>query len=110
MFKDTLERSGMKKRGIVAKMVMVTGFLALLAPLILGGCAQPQHWTKKGLNQTEFDQDAARCRREASQATYPDPYGHDAGQSLERSVGQEKFFEQCLAAKGYRLERSEPRE
>jgi len=84
--------------------------LTLLAPVVLVGCAQQRHWAKKGLNQAEFDQDAARCRREAARATYQDPFAYDAGQGqgLERSVAQEKHFEQCMFSKGYTLEGNAP--
>lgn len=71
-----------------------------------GGCAQQRQWVKPGLNQADFEQDAARCRREADRATYQDPFAFDAGQGvgLERTVAGERYFEQCMAGKGYRLE------
>lgn len=82
--------------------------LVLLAAVLLGGCAQPRQWTKGGLSQAEFDRDAAGCRREAARAAYRDPFAAAAGQDqdLERSVAEERMFEQCMFAKGYRLEKS----
>jgi hypothetical protein len=72
-------------------------------------CAQ-QQWNKPGLNQSEFDRDTARCRREAASATYLDPFAHDLGigQDFDRSAAQQKRFEQCMFAKGYRLEGRPP--
>jgi hypothetical protein len=84
--------------------------LALLAVVVVGcsGCAQQRQWVKPGLNQADFEQDAARCRKEADRANYQDPFAFDAGQGvgLERTVARERYFEQCMAAKGYRLEGS----
>ena len=99
----------MKKRRILVQRTIITlGVLALLAPLTLVGCAQQRQWTKRGLNQAEFDQDTARCKREAAKATYQDPFAYEAGQGqgLERTMTQEKVFEQCMYSKGYRLESS----
>lgn len=88
---------------------MALGFVALLAPLTILGCAQQRQWTKQGLNQAEFEQDAARCRRDAARATSLDPFAYGAGQEqgLERSVTQDRIFEQCMQSKGYRLESGE---
>jgi len=99
-----------KGRIVLPRIIVALGFVALLAPLAFVGCAPQQHWTKTGLNQAEFDQDAARCRREAAKATYPNPFAADGGQEhgLERSVAQHNLFEQCMFAKGYRLERPTP--
>lgn len=83
---------------------VVLGLVALLAPLLVCGCAPQRQWTKPGLSQARFDQDAARCRKEAARATSLDPFSTEANQGLERSVAQEKRFEQCMFAKGYRLE------
>ena len=84
--------------------------LALIAVVAVGcnGCAQQRQWVKPGLNQADFEQDAARCRKEADRANYQDPFAFDAGQGvgLERTVARERYFEQCMAAKGYRLEAS----
>lgn len=84
--------------------------MALLTVVVVGcsGCAQQRHWVKPGLNQTDFEQDAARCRKEADRANYQDPFAFDAGQGvgLERTIARERYFEQCMAAKGYRLEAS----
>ena len=95
-------------RDLVQKTIIALGVLAFLAPLTLVGCAQQRQWAKRGLNQAEFDQDAARCKREAAKATYQDPFAYEAGhgQGLERTVTQEKVFEQCMFSKGYRLESS----
>lgn len=97
-----------RERTVVQRTIIALGFVALLAPLTILGCAQQRQWTKQGLNQTEFEQDAARCRRDAARATYLDPFAGASGQDLERSVAQEKFFEQCMFSKGYRLESSTP--
>ena len=78
--------------------------LALLMPLILGGCARQRQWTRAGITQAAFDQDAARCRREAAKASHGDPFAAAAGQGLERAVAEERIFEQCMFARGYRLE------
>jgi hypothetical protein len=97
-----------KGRILVQRTIIALGVLALLASLTLVGCAQQRQWTKRGLNLAEFDQDTARCKREAAKATYQDPYAYEAGQGqgLERTIAQEKVFEQCMFAKGYRLESS----
>ncbi|WP_319587295.1 hypothetical protein [uncultured Desulfobulbus sp.] len=95
-----------KGRILVQRTIIALGVLALLAPLTLVGCAQQRQWAKRGLNQAEFDQDTARCKREAAKATYQDPYAYEAGQGLERTITQEKVFEQCMFSKGYRLESS----
>jgi hypothetical protein len=91
-----------RTRIAVQRTAIALGCLTLLA--FFAGCAQQRQWTKRGLNQAEFEQDAARCRREAARASYQDPFVSDAGQGLERSVAQEKFFEQCMFTKGYRLD------
>lgn len=85
--------------------LMALAFLTVVA-VGLSGCAPQRQWVKPGLNQADFEQDAAQCRKEATRATYQDPFAFDAGQGvgLERSVARERFFEQCMAAKGYRLE------
>ncbi|MDR2551101.1 MAG: hypothetical protein LBD10_12970 [Desulfobulbus sp.] len=82
------------------------GCLALLTPLILCGCAPQPQWTRPEITQTEFDRDAAACRREASRATYRDPFAYSSGldQGLEHAVAQERFFEQCMFSRGYRQE------
>jgi|GEM_PF-1313262 hypothetical protein len=81
------------------------GCLVLLS-LFVCGCARQRQWTGKGITQAGFDQDAARCRREAAKVTYRDPFAYAAAQEqgLEHSVAQEKFFERCMVAKGYQLE------
>ncbi|MCL2790214.1 MAG: hypothetical protein FWD79_06170 [Desulfobulbus sp.] len=86
--------------------VVVLGWLALLTPSILCGCAPQRQWARNGVTQTAFDQDAARCRRKAAKATYREPFAYASGQEqgLEQSVAQEKIFEQCMFAQGYRLE------
>jgi hypothetical protein len=93
-----------RERTVVQGTIIALGLVALLATLTITGCTQQRQWTKQGLNQAEFEQDAARCRRDAARATYQDPFAGDSGQGLERSVAQEKFFEQCMFSKGYRLE------
>ena len=97
-----------KGRILVQRTIIALGVLALLVPLTLVGCAQQRQWSKKGLNQAEFNQDAARCKRETAKATYQDPFAYEAGQGqgLERTMTQEKVFEQCMYSKGYRLENS----
>lgn len=104
-----MKRLSMKRvQAAVPLLLVALGVLALLSPLT--GCAPQRQWTKQGLNQTDFEQDTARCRREAAKATYLDPFSSEAGQGqgFERSVAQEKLFEQCMSAKGYRLERNTP--
>lgn len=78
----------------------------LLSTLLAAGCASQRQWTKRGLTQAEFDRDAAVCRREATRANYQDPFAFAAGQEqgLENTVARERYFEQCMEAKGYRLE------
>lgn len=101
-----------RKRTVAEKSLLILGYLALLAPLSLAGCAQQRQWThQQGLHQATFDQDAAQCRREAAKATYRDPFGNGAGQgqNLEHSVAQEKLFEQCMFSKGYRLKSNAPK-
>lgn len=80
--------------------------LLLLSTLLAAGCASQRQWTKRGLTQAEFDRDAAACRKEATRATYQDPFAFAAGQEqgLENTVARERHFEQCMRAKGYRLE------
>jgi len=86
--------------------IVVLGCLALLIVPMLGGCAPQRQWSRPGIVQTEFDRDAAACRRQASRATYRDPFAFASGrdQGLEHAVAQEKVFEQCMFEKGYRLE------
>lgn len=83
--------------------IIALGYLALLA--FMTGCGPQRQWTKTGLNQADFDRDAAQCRRDARKATYQDPFANGAGQDqgLERSMAQNSLFEQCMFAKGYRL-------
>ena len=85
---------------------LALGCLALLIVPMLGGCAPQRQWSRPGIVQTEFDRDAAACRRQASRATYQDPFAFASGrdQGLEHTVAQEKVFEQCMFEKGYRLE------
>lgn len=80
--------------------------LLFLSPLLAAGCASQRQWTKRGLTQAEFDRDAAACRREAAKANYHDPFAFAVGQEqgLENTVARERYFEQCMGAKGYRLE------
>lgn len=104
-----MKRLSMKRVQAAVQLLLVAlGVLALLSPLT--GCAPQRQWTKQGLSQTDFEQDAARCRREAAKATYLDPFSSDAGQGqgFERTVAQEKLFEQCMSSKGYRLESHTP--
>ena len=102
-----MKRLSMKSvQAAVPLLLVAVGVLTLLSPLT--GCAPQRQWTKQGLNQTDFEQDAARCRREAARATYLDPFSSDAGQGFERTVAQEKLFEQCMFSKGYRLEGDTP--
>jgi len=104
-----MERLSMKRvQAAVQVLLVALGVLALLSPLT--GCAPQRQWTKQGLNQSDFEQDAARCRREAAKSTYLDPFSSDAGQGqgFERTVAQEKLFEQCMSSKGYRLESHTP--
>ncbi|MCL1981035.1 MAG: hypothetical protein FWG62_08185 [Proteobacteria bacterium] len=96
----------MMNKGRPRAMLAGLGCLVLLSPLILCGCASQRQWTKPGIVQTEFDRDAAACRREATRATYRDPFAYTSGQDqgLEYSAAQERLFEQCMFARGYRLE------
>jgi hypothetical protein len=86
----------------------LTTAILLLPALLAAGCTTQRQWTKRGLTQPEFDRDAAACRKEAAKATYQDPFAFAAGQDqgLENTVARERRFEQCLEAKGYRLENS----
>ncbi|QQG65063.1 hypothetical protein [Desulfobulbus oligotrophicus] len=83
--------------------------LTLLITLTIGfsGCARQQQWFKPGLNQHEFEQDAAHCRKQAAKSTYQSPFAFNAGEmdGLEQSMVRERFFERCMTAKGYRLQR-----
>ena len=85
-------------------LLALTGLIAVTVGL--SSCGSQRQWVKPGLTQADFDQDAARCRKEADKAHFQDPFAFDAGQTmgLERPVTQERFFEQCMTAKGYRLE------
>lgn len=86
--------------------VLAWACLALLIFPMLCGCTPQRQWTRPGIAHAEFDRDAAACRREASRATYRDPFACASGQDqgLEYSVSQERVFEQCMFARGYRLE------
>lgn len=100
----------MKKGQTGVQWITAMGGLALLAALIvINGCAPQRQWTRPGVTQSEFDRDAAQCRHETAKSTQREPFSLDAGNGhgLERSVTQEKLFEQCLFSKGYRLEGSE---
>ncbi|ADW19354.1 hypothetical protein Despr_3226 [Desulfobulbus propionicus DSM 2032] len=82
---------------------IVQAIILALGLVTLAGCAPQRQWSKPGLNQADFDRDAARCRREAAVSTQRDPFAPDAGHGLERANVQEKLFEQCMTARGYRL-------
>lgn len=92
--------------GVARRIVAGLGCLALLASLGMSGCAPRHQWVKPGLNQAEFEQDAAQCRKQAARATYQDPFAVASGQDqgLERTMAQERLFERCMINKGYRIE------
>lgn len=96
----------MRSRYSAASLRGLIAAVLLLSTLFAAGCASQRQWTKRGLTQAEFDRDAAACRREATKATYQDPFAFAAGQEqgLENTVARERHFEQCMRAKGYRLE------
>ena len=79
---------------------------AICSAVFLCGCAQERVWAKKGLNQNEFDQDLARCNREAASSTQivGYAYGTDLERGLERSMAKEKLIKKCMYSKGYALE------
>lgn len=80
----------------------IAGALAVTL-LLAAGCAPQRQWSKPKINQNDFDADAAQCRREAARATAQDPFSADMNQGLERSTSQERRFEACMFARGYRL-------
>ncbi len=79
--------------------------LASLCTVFFVGCAQQQVWTKRGLNQNDFDRDLARCEREASSATQIIHYAHasELEQGLDRSMTRENLIKKCMRSKGYTL-------
>jgi hypothetical protein len=79
--------------------------IASLSAGILAGCAHQQVWTKRGLNQNDFDRDLARCEREASSATQIVHYAYATGleQGLDRSMARENLIKKCMRSKGYTL-------
>ena len=79
---------------------------AISSAVIVGGCAQERVWAKKGLNQNEFDQDLARCGREAASSTQIVGYAYstDLERGLERSITKENLIKKFMYSKGYALE------
>lgn len=69
--------------------------------LLVGGCAQPNTWTKPGITEAGFENDMAICRRQASRNTQPSPFAENDG--LERSDMRDRLIQRCMEAKGYRL-------
>lgn len=74
---------------------------AVVVAVAFAGCAKPNVWTKSGMNQERFDQDFAKCQREASLSTQTLHFDGDTG--LERSFMQENIVKKCMYAKGYEL-------
>lgn len=106
-----MERKGAKKNwwGNVVKVTDLSNKYmnlplfawVLIAAVALAGCAKPNVWTKSGMNQERFDQDFAKCRREASMSTQTLHADGDTG--LERSFMQDSIVKKCMYAKGYEL-------
>ena len=79
---------------------------AICSAVIVGGCAQERVWTKKGLNQNDFDRDFARCDREAASSSQIVGYAYntDLERGLERSMAKENLIKKCMYSKGYKFE------
>jgi hypothetical protein len=89
------------------KFIKISLFLfAISSAVLVGGCAQERVWTKKGLNQNEFDRDLARCDREAASSTQIVGYAYstDLERGLERSIAKENLIKKCMYSKGYTFE------
>ncbi len=97
----------MKVGQVCCKYINMSMFLyAICSVVFLHGCAQERVWAKKGLNQNEFDQDLARCDREAASSTQIVGYAYstDLERGLERSMAKENLIKKCMYSKGYTLE------
>lgn len=97
----------MKTRQLCCKFIKISLFLfAMSSTAFLYGCAQERVWTKKGLNQNEFDQDLARCDRDAASSTQIVGYAYssDLERGLERSITKENLIKKCMYSKGYTFE------
>ena len=84
-------------------------FLVLFAMIVVvafAGCAKQRTWTKKGLQQEEFDKDFAKCTREASSSTQVTNYANSMGleNGLERDIQGDESVKKCMFSKGYKLE------
>ena len=78
---------------------------AVVVAVAFAGCAKPNVWTKSGMNQERFDQDFAKCQREASLSTQTLHLDGDTG--LERSFMQENIVKKCMYAKGMNSNRKQ---
>ena len=98
----TLVGNGVKMTSLSNKYKELPLFAwVLLVAVAFAGCAKPNVWTKSGMNQERFDQDFAKCQREASMSTQTLHADGDTG--LERSVMQDNIVKKCMYAKGYEL-------
>ncbi len=79
---------------------------AVCVAVFFGGCARQKHWTKKELNQEEFDRDIAKCNRESSSSTHIVDYAYstDLERGLDRSMTNDNLMKKCMYSKGYKLE------
>ena len=75
--------------------------LGLGIALLVGGCAQPNTWTKPGITEAGFDTDMASCRRQVSRDTQTSPFAGNGG--LEQSDMRDRLIQRCMERKGYRL-------
>ena len=80
--------------------------VVMSSTVALVGCAQQKVWTKKGLNQDDFDRDVARCEQEAAKATQIVNYAYETGPELglDRSVTRDNLIRKCMYTKGYKRE------
>jgi hypothetical protein len=63
--------------------------LAILALLLLAGCASPGTWTKANLTQQEYLRDWWECERDMRIATGDGPYARP------------RMFGLCMQSRGY---------
>ena len=74
--------------------------VAIVAGVLLSGCAGQTYWNKSGATQADFSRDSYACERDARQSGY-------YGSGLAGAINLQGFFGRCMQAQGYTLERQE---
>lgn len=80
----------------------------LLLTLVLSGCATA-HWVNPDATDADFRRDKYACERDLNQSTltmyHSTPMPFD--QAIIAVNNQNKFFHDCMEARGYRWERDQ---